>query len=623
MKWVLHGSIVWWNATILRMDEPNDTDTLRRGEIIYHKLDNYHRERASVVLKFNPSTSERSLCALNDEGELMVHENSSSSWIFEDEPVPEESVSTSSRSSQGSHDESTRHHIVDHSQRNQQHTPVHRSRPLPLLRSASQIKKGSSARRTASSSSSFLDFTVVPAQLIPSSSQGLNESKQTSVLRSRRRVANRRENRSMKVSPFSVQCAELNSKHPPANRQQSQPNDCTEGERATVQIADDKSPQTDNFKLEAHIEKLTVKLNLLERQVSHFMCDTSTPSMPSSTLVILLGLKWSLMRRLERPLKEVSFEGGSSFGLSAGSITLKCDCDHRALRDISAFVAWRHSLKNDSNDPTTPATPRTMFLPNVNRAMGPSLGTDNISITFTVFSDLTDLLGVNDEDDFERMIFKEAKGANSHVVQVLGCLETVGSKTSEYDKCSHSTCSNVSVQTSSAQTTPFFRLFIGTAPHSLLADKILAQDVETTSKDKIPYSDAKITTFSSVLFEQPLQNFCMERNCYRAKWRARLVTTSFEPTKQTIGASKEPDKLRSFFLKWTRMKSPSLTKWTSDSQTLTHTVPGQLHLHVPVVYSSSKSNAISISKLVDNHVETFMDQRISIQKSHESRPSQP
>lgn len=67
------------------------------------------------------------------------------------------------------------------------------------------------------------------------------------------------------------------------------------------------------------------------------------------------------------------------------------------------------------------------------------------------------------------------------------------------------------------------------------------------------------------------------------------------------------------------MKAPSLTKWSRDSQTLHDSVPGQLHLSLPVVYCSSQSNARSISTLLDKHVETFMDQRIDIHKSQKQR----
>lgn len=284
-------------------------------------------------------------------------------------------------------------------------------------------------------------------------------------------------------------------------------------------------------------------MNLFERQFSQYTGTSVAPSIPSSSLIVLLGLKWNLMKRLERPLKEVHLENNSSEGISAGFITVKCDCDHSAFRDIASYLAWRHVFNNDSGDSNVAQTSRTNFIPNVNRALSPSLGTDNVIITFSSLSDVTDLLGINDEDDFEKTLVKEIRGTNTHLAQVVGCLCTIGDGNVwnyPQSSTSHSFDSKSSVQTASVSTSPFFRIFVGAAPHNILADRILPDGVETTSKDKLPYIQSIPNTNSSVLFEQPLQIFCMKRNSYRAKWRARLVTTSFSPTNRKPGT--KPDK---------------------------------------------------------------------------------
>lgn len=635
VKWMLHGSIVWWGATVLRVSADADGKSCT-GEILYDKLDNYDRESALVRFTVNPSTDERLLHTVNDKGQKLSKAGESSSWIFCDDPIPEQSLSSVSQSSSdtniGSSQQRTRNKYTatKHGAPSTRRSPV-----LPISKTASKIgkikRRSSNLTRFATDSSE--EYLLPSSELTssPKNARSIQKSPFRSRLSKERREARRTITQGISSQPNialgnglppqssarSPSETQNDVAHPHENQDVAPPanDNHNDGAHLLGHEAVLNPSEGNNEQHSSHVNNLSLRVHLLELQLSQFMKSPAAPTITSSSLIILLSLKWNLMKRLERPLKEVNTEGRSSHGISAGFINVKCDCDHSTFREIAAYLAWRNGFNNDSGDSDVVKSSRTSFIPSVNRALSPSLGSDNVFITFTVLTDITDLLGVNDEDDFEQILSKETRGSSTHLVQVVGCLSTVRDVNApDASTSSNSSDSNNSVQTSSSSNPPFYRVFVGAAPHDILAERILPKDVETTSTDKLPCTESGSTTYSSVLFEQPLQNFSIERNSYRAKWRARLVTTSFLPCNKA--SMSEPDKTRSFFLKWTRMKGPSLTKWSRDSQTLTNSVPGQLHLSLPVVCCSSQSYSLSVSTLLDQHVETFMDQRIDIHKSN-------
>ena len=77
-----------------------------------------------------------------------------------------------------------------------------------------------------------------------------------------------------------------------------------------------------------------------------------------------------------------------------------------------------------------------------------------------------DLLGIRDEDDYEKLVIKEALSENSSIMQILGTLEIHHNSVVDND-----TSSLFSV-VSSSNCSPFLRLFIGTAPFQIKEDQV-------------------------------------------------------------------------------------------------------------------------------------------------------
>lgn len=213
-----------------------------------------------------------------------------------------------------------------------------------------------------------------------------------------------------------------------------------------------------------------------------------------------------------------------------------------------------------------------------------------------------DILGLRDEDDYERVLSKEKNSGGASFLQIFGTFKIENDSSTKPSQTS-STCSVIT----SSDASPSICLFIGSIPYQ----------VQTKHSDTILQTES----FDSVVLEQDCRYFSTEKLCYRTPWRSHLTTTSFTPTDGSSSGSSllsEPDYTTSFVLKWTRMKSPSLKKWSRDVQQIGDSSPGFLQLSLPVIYTMSRSNVQSIYTLLDKNIELLIHQRRIIQRSLEA-----
>ena len=129
--------------------------------------------------------------------------------------------------------------------------------------------------------------------------------------------------------------------------------------------------------------------------------------------------------------------------------------------------------------------------------------------------------------------------------------------------------------------------------------------------------------YKSVVLEQPCRHFSSDMNCFRTTWKSRRLSTTNESfmSNMCTSVNNEPDSSKLFTMKWTRMKPPSSSKWSRDVQNYGDVSPGQLVLSLPSVYTSSRSNATSISKLLDENIEYLIEQRLVILNNTKSNQS--
>ena len=82
VQWLIDGRYVWWRATVLHVEE--STSLKRRGEIIYHKFEDYPESEANVVF----STFNRQRFVVSVDSGSNDGDSDESSWMFSNEIVP-------------------------------------------------------------------------------------------------------------------------------------------------------------------------------------------------------------------------------------------------------------------------------------------------------------------------------------------------------------------------------------------------------------------------------------------------------------------------------------------------------------------------------------------------------
>ena len=90
---------------------------------------------------------------------------------------------------------------------------------------------------------------------------------------------------------------------------------------------------------------LHVRISLLERNLNDLMQNSRLHSLNLASTAVLLALKWSLLRKLEVPLSPSRFPSVKKHGVLISTLTVKSNCDSLAFRDISAFLAKKHSVQ--------------------------------------------------------------------------------------------------------------------------------------------------------------------------------------------------------------------------------------------------------------------------------------
>lgn len=333
----------------------------------------------------------------------------------------------------------------------------------------------------------------------------------------------------------------------------------------------------------------------------------------AAATTILLRLKWSLLTRLEKPLSNLRLSDMHTHGMASHTITTRCDCDSAVFADICKLLARRHGLVSSTAHPSIQSPSRVRFFPDYHRTQSRSTGTDKLIVSFSTLVDVMDILGLRDEDDYERVLSKEKKSDNEHFLQTFGTIIHIPNNDEE-SMNPNSTCSIIT----SSDVKPFLRLFIGSGPCKTISTS--TEDAENGETTPETPSDNSAHPFNSLVLEQDCRHFSLQKQCYMTSWRSSRIKTFFYPLNEEVCGStllSEPDPSTSFMLKWTRMKTPSTKKWSRDVQETRSSSPGHLLLSLPVIYTSSRSNFNAMSKLLDDNIEFLLHQRQSIQHSLE------
>lgn len=619
VKWELDGKIIWWPATVLSVTAtPQDSC---EGELLYHSYEHYAKEHASVVFISKLSNDRStSLSTVQHLGSSNTPSGSSTeaSWVYASDKIPDDSSNvehsppTISAPARSTHNNNTAR---------LKRSSAHAASPFRSARKSSPAQRLAKTRRCLSLSSSsglscdsreFRPTKPVSASRTPSAHPSTDTLPVTAGVSKRQQDPATSRSGSVPL-PTTSKPGQIIV--PPGSESNNADNDVLTDSRDATSLAT-------NFQhLQSQLQILHDRMGWLSSQQQR---PTSEYTMSASTQGILMSLKWSLLKKLEKPLKPIRCQQLAEIGVSSDTISVRVNCPAETFRDITAHLVHKFGLDNPQRHSSTPVRNKVAFWPSYNTILDGSTSANKYITVFNTLSELTDLIGIRNEEDYEFMLTKELISDNKTFLRVIGSMAVINSANAPLNRQAtgaHRTSSLQSTTVHSASP-PILRLHIGSITHEQvddvnndennMTDTAIKIGSSSSSAAEVRHSARTDNIINTVVFEQVCRHFDTDLGGFRSAWNSRPTSTVFSfPTHRL-----DTDKLSSpmFSLTWTRNQQPSKSKWSTDVQITGSHIPGQLLLSIPCIFTSSSYNVKHISRLLDVHIELFIEQRQQLRK---------
>ena len=607
VKWILSGEEIWWPATVLSVDPHTNRSRSCRGVLLYHKLKHYQTERANVEFSYVQKSGER-LVSTTIGREQSHMRKEGSSWIYIDENVTDDGKYQS-----GSSSSQSQLNIINTDRTSDTQIPLPTIITAPILADNTDhidvnFERHDERHKSKRSSSRTLS---------------LNNEKAVS-LTPRKEITRSRQRRNsstaphLKVAPTSpdnssiVNVAMKGAISVPAG---DNGNDLPNSPSLIKKEDKLQSENRNNTNEHISMDRIEMRMYLMERNLANVMKDKEL-SLPSSTEAVLVALRWSFLRILEKPLKPLQIPDLTKYGIASNVVTAKCECDYNGFKDITSYLGRVYASSTASNRDS-----RVVFSPSYSTVQSGSFAVKDMRVIFSTLADICSLLGVREEEDYEKMLSKEVQSESTSLLRLVGTFRVLDSNsTSPNDSTlqieDHTATSSQSANATSSSSS-CIQVFLGTAPvvHNVEKDENLkivkAEDTKPSAGNQSHHHELDLETeFRSVVFEQKCDHFSISKMCFQTKWMVKHissklnVTCRFDPD-GGISCGKLSDHI---VLKWSRQPAPSNTKWTSDIQYTAGNSPGTLHLSIPTLFMTARHNVEAVSYILDEWVETFMTQ---------------
>lgn len=560
VKWILNNQPVWWPATVMSADELDTCTRKCAGSLLYHKLDQYVPVLTSV--QFSTSASNQrfvtSLCS-SSKGE----KGEPSSWVYRDEKT--------SDSDCASHDGSYNSASLSVGEFPSKTADLNNPNSAPQ---SAQHKRRSS---------------------------GHGKSYKTDKSKNVNRAHLLKVSNSIRKGKPSV---ELQS-HDPKRMLASSVTDQEEQNPVDT----DKKTQghyADDTAIKESMD-IAIRVGLIERQLQRSSKEDLT-TLCSSTISVIVSLRWALLKALEKPLKPADLAGFAEHGLAYQKVTATSQCDYSTFRDIADMLAKEHKFASD--DPTKS---RVAFSPSFQTIQSGSSASNNLNILFSCLADLTTFLRIRDDNDYESILSKEAVNDKYTLLRILGTFnisDASNDSSDWYNNDSQTKSNGASTSTKSISASSehhhVLSIFVGSSP---VQYRNAASPRSATTIGNSSTEDKEL--YRSTVFEQECRHFCSNQKCYKMPWKTKNIDSkmSVNSTFNLDGTVQKGQHNSYFVLNWSRQPAPSSVKWTQDVQDVGNCTPGCLRLSVPTVVMTASRNVRSLVSLLDNHIETFMRMR--------------
>ena len=570
VKWIVNSKVFWWPASVLSLNDEdgssfsNNDNTVRAGRLRYYTFLNYPSECADVVFTYHPSTESRTVHSVSSG-------HNQASWVYADEDPSDEE----------------RDIALNASRLPQKRKPLPNNQPSSSLQHLQVAVQKTSLPGQNSNS----DTTSHPSYPPPIASKSKRLT--TPGQRVQQHVASQpspsgRKSRRLDGSrDLHVDDVNSDDDNRISVRQDRTP---TTRRRSAIITGNNAGEPGNNTGMEVRISLLEYTLETMVRHPQSLL--------DSHSFSVLLSLRWSLAKSLEKPLKRTNLTDLSKYGLASDILSVKVQCDHNSFMTIAKYIENMYNTTNLSYRDS-----RVAFAPPFPVIHSGSQSASDLSIIFATLSDLTHLLNIRDERDYEHIMVKENVTESASFFRLLG---TYAITTDEPDPVtSNEQTSSVSVcTTSSAHESQSIRLYVASAPV-----QVEFGPVATPREPTQPLPSSNTAGFHSVLLTQKCENFSTSKSCFQADWVPYKVRSKFNVvTKLDADCDIHSRQIKDHFvMSWNPAPSPSASKWTSDMLANRGNVPGSITLQVPLIYIESRHNIGMLSKVLDNQIEDLMD----------------
>ena len=129
----------------------------------------------------------------------------------------------------------------------------------------------------------------------------------------------------------------------------------------------------------SELDDVRIRLRLIERQLEDVKpSNRSASSITTTTRSVIVSLRWTFLKALEKPLKPPQIYTASPHGIQQQEFSVSVQCDYHTFREIAAVLAKEHHCLPDN-----PNGSRVAFSPSFHTTQSGSTASDNMNILFS------------------------------------------------------------------------------------------------------------------------------------------------------------------------------------------------------------------------------------------------
>ena len=296
-----------------------------------------------------------------------------------------------------------------------------------------------------------------------------------------------------------------------------------------------------------------------------FICTDASYVFSRLSNLVKHELRWKILKKLQ--------------GSTKSPQTNLVASQHMCTVDVSCSMCTFESIATSLNEMLLGRaarnlnTERNHFFPSFHAIKEKSMSSNRFDILLDSFNEVCEVLGLREEDDYEKMICEETQTSSDYSSTLVGSIV-------EYD----------------GDDFKFARILLGLSGFFKVHDQSSDHDSESVPKTCVVFEQ-----------EQADEAWDEENQLFLTKWRSKKL--SLHPVHKVLHTSDTNSTSPCFRLSWKRMSAPSKSKWSIDALHVGSDVLGTLSLVILMVHIQGTTTCNHISNLLDAHIEEIISSR--------------